>query len=217
MYLSPYVEESLNSKVIKSFVPELRSRKCFSCFEIPLFYVYMLRTLWTFCVLVWIYPFHISVSWVWYIYIYLVPELDMSFMTWLRLGSTCIKETIRETAKNIGSISSGLFRRWKGLREHKASRKKKQGKKLNTENKKKKKCGAPRRKRKEKRRKTAQLQGKKKTGRKEKEKEGERKMKKKNRLQPAKSRKKSWKEKKKKKEGICSLWLSLINLWIEFK
>ena len=35
----PYVEEPLNSKVIKSFVPELRSRKCFSCFEIPMFYV----------------------------------------------------------------------------------------------------------------------------------------------------------------------------------
>ena len=31
MYLSPYVEEPLNSKVIKSFVPELRSRKCVSC------------------------------------------------------------------------------------------------------------------------------------------------------------------------------------------
>ena len=39
VYLSPYVEEPLNSKVIKSFVPELRSRKCFSCFEIPMFYV----------------------------------------------------------------------------------------------------------------------------------------------------------------------------------
>ena len=37
VYLSPYVEEP--------FVPELRSRKCFSCFEIPMFYVYML---WTF-------------------------------------------------------------------------------------------------------------------------------------------------------------------------
>ena len=42
VYLSPYVEEPLNSKVIKSFVPELRSRKCFSCFRIPMFYVYML-------------------------------------------------------------------------------------------------------------------------------------------------------------------------------
>ena len=37
--LSPYVEKPLSSKVIKSFVPELRSRKCFSCFEIPVFYV----------------------------------------------------------------------------------------------------------------------------------------------------------------------------------
>ena len=36
------VEELLNSKVIKSFVPELRSRKCFSCFGIPMFNVYML-------------------------------------------------------------------------------------------------------------------------------------------------------------------------------
>ena len=47
VYLSPYVEEPLNSKVIKSFVPELRSRKCFSCFGFPMFYVYML---WTFYV-----------------------------------------------------------------------------------------------------------------------------------------------------------------------
>ena len=47
MYLSPYVEEPINSKVIKSFVPDLRSRKCFSCFEIPMFYVYIL---WTFYV-----------------------------------------------------------------------------------------------------------------------------------------------------------------------
>ena len=47
VYLSPYVEEPLDSKVIKSFVPELRSRKCFSCSGIPMFYVYML---WTFYV-----------------------------------------------------------------------------------------------------------------------------------------------------------------------
>ena len=40
--LSPYVEKPFNSKVIKSFVPELRSRKCFSCNGIPMFYVYML-------------------------------------------------------------------------------------------------------------------------------------------------------------------------------
>ena len=47
VYLSPYVEEPLNSKVIKDFVPELRGRKCFTCFGIPMFYVYML---WTFYV-----------------------------------------------------------------------------------------------------------------------------------------------------------------------
>ena len=45
--LSLYVEKPLKSMVIKSFVPELRSRKCFSCFVIPMFYVYML---WTFYV-----------------------------------------------------------------------------------------------------------------------------------------------------------------------
>ena len=47
VYLSPYVEEPLNSKLIKIFASDLRSRKCFSCFEIPIFYVYML---WTFYV-----------------------------------------------------------------------------------------------------------------------------------------------------------------------
>ena len=73
VYLSPYVEEPLNSKVIKSFVPKLRSRKCFLCFEIPKFHVYViyiyiyicyicLRTLWTFCVPVWICPFHVAIS-----------------------------------------------------------------------------------------------------------------------------------------------------------
>ena len=58
VYLSPYVEEPLNSKVIKSFVPELRSRKCFSCFGIPMFYAYML---WTFYVRF----THIRI-WLWY-------------------------------------------------------------------------------------------------------------------------------------------------------
>ena len=38
-YFSSYVEKPLNSKVIKSFVPELRSRKCFSCFGIPMLYM----------------------------------------------------------------------------------------------------------------------------------------------------------------------------------
>ena len=55
----PYVEKPLNSKVIKSFVPELRSRKCFSCFGIPMLSTCALWTLWTFCVPVWICTFHI--------------------------------------------------------------------------------------------------------------------------------------------------------------
>ena len=41
----PYVEKPLNSKVIKSFVPELRSRECFSCFGIPML---SLCYIWTF-------------------------------------------------------------------------------------------------------------------------------------------------------------------------
>ena len=57
--LSPYVEKSLNSKVIKSFVPELRSRKCFSCFEIPMFYVYINEHYMSI--------YHIRI-WLWYIY-----------------------------------------------------------------------------------------------------------------------------------------------------
>ena len=46
VYLSPYVEEPLNSKVIKSFVPELRSRYVF--FEFRDFYViYIYIYIWT--------------------------------------------------------------------------------------------------------------------------------------------------------------------------
>ena len=40
-------------KVIKSFVSELRSRKCFSCFEIPMFHVYI----YVLC------TFRIAISW----------------------------------------------------------------------------------------------------------------------------------------------------------
>ena len=52
--LSPYVEKPFNSKVIKSFVPELRSRKCFLCFGIPMLSIY---ELWTFYVH-FTYPYH---------------------------------------------------------------------------------------------------------------------------------------------------------------
>ena len=64
VYRSPYVEEPLNSKVIKIFVPELRSRKCFSCFEIPMFYGYIY-------IYIYIYEHYMSIShiriWLWYI------------------------------------------------------------------------------------------------------------------------------------------------------
>ena len=63
VYLSPYVEESLNSKVIKSSVPEQRSRKCFSCFfEIPMFYVYIYIYIWTLYVH-FAYPYLAMVQW----------------------------------------------------------------------------------------------------------------------------------------------------------
>ena len=45
VYHSPYDEKPLNSKVIKSFVPDLRSRKCFSCFGIPMLSIYELWTI----------------------------------------------------------------------------------------------------------------------------------------------------------------------------
>ena len=61
--LTPYVEKPLNSKVIRSFVPELRSRKCFPCFEISMFYVIYIWTLYV--------HFTHSRIWLWYIYIYM--------------------------------------------------------------------------------------------------------------------------------------------------
>ena len=79
VYLSPYVEKPFDSKVIKSFVPELRSRKVFriSGFLYSI-YICALCT-WTFCVPVWICLFHISVSWVCYIYIYIyIYKLDLA-------------------------------------------------------------------------------------------------------------------------------------------
>ena len=60
VYLSPYVEKPLNSKVIKSFVPELSSRKCFFVFrDSYVLCIYIMNILCTFHI-------SISVSWVWY-------------------------------------------------------------------------------------------------------------------------------------------------------
>ena len=57
--------KTLNSNVIKSFVPELRNRKCFSCFGIRMFYVYML---WTFYV-------RFTYPYIWLCYSKMVPAL----------------------------------------------------------------------------------------------------------------------------------------------
>ena len=58
VYLFPYVEEPLNSKVNKSFVPELRSRYVFFVFrDSYVLCIYVTNILCT---------FHISVSWEWY-------------------------------------------------------------------------------------------------------------------------------------------------------
>ena len=38
----PHAKKPFNPKVIKSFVPELRSRKRFSCFGIPMLSIYEL-------------------------------------------------------------------------------------------------------------------------------------------------------------------------------
>ena len=57
----PHVEKPFNSKVIKSFVPELRSRKVFRVSGF-LCYLCALWTLWTFCVPVWICLFHVFIS-----------------------------------------------------------------------------------------------------------------------------------------------------------
>ena len=76
-YLSPYVEKPLNSKVIKSFVPELRSRKCFLCSRISMLSVYMdiMNILCT---------FHTSISWS---YIWLWYTINPR-STQIRRGST---------------------------------------------------------------------------------------------------------------------------------
>ena len=37
--LSPYIERPFNLKIMKGFVPELRSRECFLCFAIPILYM----------------------------------------------------------------------------------------------------------------------------------------------------------------------------------
>ena len=56
VYLSPYVQEPLNSKVIKSSYLNWEVVTCFSNFEIPMFYLYGHS----------MYVSHIAISWLWY-------------------------------------------------------------------------------------------------------------------------------------------------------
>ena len=73
VYLPPYVEKPLNSKVIKSFLPELRSRKCF---RVSGFLCYLYMSYEHF-----MYVSHIHIH-VWlcniYIYIYILDTLFVS-------------------------------------------------------------------------------------------------------------------------------------------
>ena len=95
VYLSPYVEEPLNSKVIKSFVPELRSRYVFFVFrDSYVLCIYVMNILCT---------FHISISGYatnWSTYI--IKEYG-NLNTKKRVKSLCKKKK-----KNIGSRISNI-------------------------------------------------------------------------------------------------------------
>ena len=88
VYLSPYVEELLNSKVIKSFVPELRIRKCFSYFQIPKFYVIYIWTLYV--------NFTHCRIWLWYTCFDQIPEITVQRSAAVLL-LTPISQTIQVT------------------------------------------------------------------------------------------------------------------------
>ena len=68
--LSPYVEEPINSKVIKCFVPEQRSRQVFFVFRdsYVMFYLYGHS----------MYVSHIAISWLWYT----LTSLHYSLYSW---------------------------------------------------------------------------------------------------------------------------------------
>ena len=92
-YLSPYVEKPLNSKVIKSFVPELRGRKCFSCFGIPMLSIY---ELWTFYV-------HFTYSWMTMLF-YPPPEkTNLVKQLWANNNSSLLKK------KTANDKTTGYF------------------------------------------------------------------------------------------------------------
>ena len=94
MPLSPYVEEPLISKVIESLVPEQRSRYMFFKFRDS--YV-----VWTFDVRF----THSHIMAMVHLYIFGARDRHIRIMGMVRLGYQR-----DDQAKNIGSISSGLFR-----------------------------------------------------------------------------------------------------------
>ena len=103
VYLSPYVEEPLNSKVIKSFVPELRSRKCFSCFEIPMIYVYML---WTF----YVHFTHIRISgYVTFTDIF-ISGCQVPISLSMKIHRRCQLPTLQTNLKNKDKFISNLYK-----------------------------------------------------------------------------------------------------------
>ena len=81
--------------VIKSFVPELRSRKCFSCFGIPMFYVYVL---WTFYVRF----THIRI-WLWY---------NMSLKSINQLSTMTFSEYLRWWVYPDSCYTVVIFKFW---------------------------------------------------------------------------------------------------------
>ena len=93
-YRSPYVEKPFNSKVIKSFVPELRSRKCFLCFGIPMLYMNILWKLYVRYTYSCMGMLHISFSgtspglWIYYLVVW--PNCNCSqIFLWITSPSSC--------------------------------------------------------------------------------------------------------------------------------
>ena len=63
VYLSPYVEKPFHSNVIKTFVPELRSRKCFFVFrDSYVFYIWVMNILCTFHTSIYLAMLHYPLS-----------------------------------------------------------------------------------------------------------------------------------------------------------
>ena len=86
MYLSPYVEKIFNSNVVKSFVPDLRSRKCF-CVSGFLCYLYMSNehSMYVSCMAMSrTHCLQTLTRYYWYIYIYIYIYIQTDRCQWSR-------------------------------------------------------------------------------------------------------------------------------------